>query len=71
MKKNILFFGALMGALLLVSCSGGNKKQAASSVSSEELDNSIGMYLKTISSLLSLLCGCSLPIIRTVSWSGE
>ena len=39
MKKNILFFGALVGALLLVSCSGGNKKQAASSVSSEELDN--------------------------------
>ena len=32
MKKNILFFGALVGALLLVSCSGGNKKQAASSV---------------------------------------
>ena len=30
MKKNILFFGALVGALLLVSCSGGNKKQAAS-----------------------------------------
>ena len=39
MKKNILFFGALVGALLLVSCSGGNKKQAASSVASEELDN--------------------------------
>ena len=39
MKKNILFFGALVGALLLVSCSGGNKKQAASSVTSEELDN--------------------------------
>ena len=34
-----IFFGALVGALLLVSCSGGNKKQAASSVASEELDN--------------------------------
>ena len=32
MKKNILLFGALIGAFLLVSCSGGNKKQAASSV---------------------------------------
>jgi hypothetical protein len=39
MKKNILLFGALIGAFLLVSCSGGNKKQAASSVASEELDN--------------------------------
>ena len=39
MKKNILFFGALVGALLLVSCSGGNKKQAASSAAPEELDN--------------------------------
>ncbi len=26
MKKNILLFGALIGAFLLVSCSGGNKK---------------------------------------------
>ena len=39
MKKNILLFGALIGAFLLVSCSGGNKKQAASSVTPEELDN--------------------------------
>ena len=39
MKKNILFFGALVGALLLVSCSGGNKKQDASSAAPEELDN--------------------------------
>ena len=39
MKKNILLFGALIGAFLLVSCSGVNKKQAASSVTPEELDN--------------------------------
>ena len=39
MKKNILLFGALIGAFLLVSCSGGNKKQAASSVTPEDLDN--------------------------------
>mgnify|MGYP000325263792 FL=1 len=41
MKKNILLFGALIGAFLLVSCSGGNKKQAASSVTPEELDLSL------------------------------
>lgn len=27
MKKNILLFGALIGAFLLVSCSGGNKNR--------------------------------------------
>lgn len=46
MKKNIWLLGALVGAFLLVSCSGGNKKQAASSDVSEtsreqteEMDN--------------------------------
>ena len=39
MKKKILLFGALVGVLLLSSCSGGNKKQTVSSESPEELDN--------------------------------
>lgn len=40
MKKKILLFGALIGAFLLVSCSGGNKKQTVSSPTNpEELDN--------------------------------
>lgn len=39
MRKRFLFFGTLLGAFLLVSCSGGNKKQATSAVSAEELDN--------------------------------
>ena len=39
MKKKFLLFGALVGALLLSSCSGGSKKQTVSSESTEELDN--------------------------------
>ena len=39
MKKRILLLGALVGAFLLVSCSGGNKKQVASSATPEELDD--------------------------------
>lgn len=39
MKKRLLFLGALVGAFLLVSCSGGNKKQSEPSESREELDN--------------------------------
>lgn len=40
MKKKILLFGALIGAFLLVSCSGGNKKQTVSSPTDpEELDD--------------------------------
>ena len=39
MKKRILFLGALVGAFLLVSCSGGSKKQATSTVTPEELDD--------------------------------
>ena len=31
MKKRILLLGALVGAFLLASCSGGNKKQVVSS----------------------------------------
>ena len=37
MKKKILFLGALVGAFLLVSCSGGSKKQATSTTTPEEL----------------------------------
>ena len=39
MKKKFLLFGALVGALLLSSCSGGSKKQTVSSESTEELDD--------------------------------
>lgn len=40
MKKRILLLGALAGVFLLVSCSGGNKKQATVSiVTPEELDD--------------------------------
>ena len=39
MKKRILLLGALVGAFLLASCSGGNKKQVASSATPEELDD--------------------------------
>ena len=39
MKKRLLFLGTLVGAFLLISCSGGNKKQNESSESREELDN--------------------------------
>ena len=39
LKKRILLLGALVGAFLLVSCSGGNKKQVASSATPEELDD--------------------------------
>lgn len=39
MKKRLLFLGVLVSAFLLVSCSGGNKKQAEVSDSPEELDN--------------------------------
>ena len=39
MKKRILFLGALVGAFLSVSCSGGSKKQATSTVTPEELDD--------------------------------
>ena len=39
MKKKFLLFGALVGALLLSSCSGGSKKQTVSSESTAELDN--------------------------------
>ena len=55
MKKRILLLGALVGAFLLVSCSGGNKKQVASSATPEELDDAskvINYYhtcLKTMS----------------------
>ena len=38
MKKKFLLFGALVGALLLSSCS-GEVKQTVSSESTEELDN--------------------------------
>ena len=38
MKKRILLLGALVG-VLLASCSGGNKKQVASSATPEELDD--------------------------------
>lgn len=39
MRKSFLFFGTLLGVLLLVSCSGGSKKQATVEVNTEELDN--------------------------------
>ena len=39
MKKRILFLGALVGAFLLVACSGGSKKQATSTATPEELDD--------------------------------
>ena len=39
MKKRILLLGALVGAFLLASCSGGNKKQVVSSATPEELDD--------------------------------
>ena len=39
MKKKNLFLGALVGAFLLVSCSGGSKKQTMSTTTPEELDD--------------------------------
>lgn len=38
MKKKFLLFAALIGALVLASCSGGNKKRVASSISAKELE---------------------------------
>lgn len=39
MRKKFLMFTALVGALLLASCSGGNKKQADTKVYPEDLEN--------------------------------
>ena len=39
MRKSFLFFGTLLGVLLLASCSGGSKKQATAAKNAEELDN--------------------------------
>ena len=48
MKKKFLLFGALVGALLLSSCSGGSKKQTVSSESTEELINYYHMSLAVL-----------------------
>ena len=53
MKKKFLLFGALVGALLLSSCSGGSKKQTVSSESTEELDDA-----SKVNQLLSYVARC-------------
>ena len=41
MRKNLLLFGALIGAFLLASCSGGNKSQSTTSVSTGDVENAM------------------------------
>ena len=54
MRKNLLLFGALIGAFLLASCSGGNKSQSTTSVSTGDVENAMEV-VKYYNTSLSVL----------------
>ena len=54
MRKNLLLFGALIGAFLLASCSGGNKSQSTTSVSTANVEDAMEV-VKYYNTSLSVL----------------
>lgn len=54
MRKSLLLFGAMVGAFLLASCSGGNKNQSTPSVSTADVENATEVikYYNTSASVL-------------------
>ena len=54
MRKNLLLFGALISAFLLASCSGGNKSQSTTSVSTANVEDAMEV-VKYYNTSLSVL----------------